>query len=146
MVCGIGPMEDWCKEYIAQNHLDSISMFGFVPNAEVKKMIGESDALIFPTQWYEGFPMIILEAYSLGTPVLASDIGNVGNLIEEGVTGYKFQSDSDKDFEKAIRKLQSNPMDRERIKTVFRQKYSAMSNYQILCKIYASILNETRYT
>ena len=50
--------------------------------------------MILPTQWYEGFPMSIVEAFSVGTPVLCSDLGNAGNIVEEGVSGYKFNSSS----------------------------------------------------
>ena len=67
-------------------------MIGLVDNKEVKKIISESKGLILPTQWYEGFPMSILESFSCGTPVIGSNIGNVGNLIIDGINGYKFDT------------------------------------------------------
>ncbi len=93
IVCGTGPMEDWCKSFIRENDVN-IEMRGFVPNNEALKIIANSKALVLPTQWYEGFPMSIVEAFSVGTPVICSDLGNAGSVVEEGITGYKFQFDS----------------------------------------------------
>lgn len=55
IVCGTGPMEDWCKSFIRENDVN-IEMRGFVPNNEALKIIANSKALVLPTQWYEGFP------------------------------------------------------------------------------------------
>lgn len=69
------------------HRLNKIEMRGKVSNSEAKKLMSESQALILPDLWYEGFPMTIVEAYSVGYPVIGSNIGNVGCLIEESVTG-----------------------------------------------------------
>src|SRR5699024_8015730 len=50
VVCGTGPMEEWCKMFIQQNDVN-IEMRGFVPNAETLKIIANSKALVLPTQW-----------------------------------------------------------------------------------------------
>ena len=86
IVCGTGPMEDWCKSFTRENDVN-IEMRGFVPNNEALKLIANSKALVLPTQWYEGFPMSIVEAFSVGTPVICSDLGNAGSVVEEGITG-----------------------------------------------------------
>ena len=93
VVCGSGPMEEWCKEFIAERNISNIQLLGQVDNKTAKELMAHSLALIFPTQWYEGFPMTIVEAYSVGTPVIGPDMGNVGDLIEEGVTGWKYRDD-----------------------------------------------------
>ncbi|MEH7495865.1 glycosyltransferase family 4 protein, partial [Neobacillus niacini] len=105
IICGTGPEEQWCKNYINENRLLNVKMLGFVTNTEVKKIIGESKALILPTQWYEGFPMTIVESLSSGTPVIGSNIGNVGSVIEDGVTGIKFKFDSVESLRSSIKKL-----------------------------------------
>ena len=56
-------------------------MKGFVSNIEARKLIAISRALILPTRWYEGFPMSIVEAFSVGTPVLCSALGNAGAVV-----------------------------------------------------------------
>ena len=82
----------WCKSFIRENDVN-IEMRGFVPNNEALKIIANSKAIVLPTQCYEGFPMSIVEAFSVGTPVICSDLGNAGSVVEEGITGYKFTAD-----------------------------------------------------
>lgn len=134
IICGTGTEEEWCSAYIAENHLSTIKMMGFVPNKQVRDIIAESKALILPTQWYEGFPMVIVEAYASGTPVIGSNIGNVGSLIKDGVTGYKFQYDSPEALTKAI----SCMMDMvESTKHFYKSEYTSDMNYNMLNQIYA---------
>ena len=64
IVCGIGPEEEFCKEYIIRNNLRHVKLMGFVENFKIMDIISESKALILPTQWYEGFPMTIVESMS----------------------------------------------------------------------------------
>lgn len=79
-------------------------MLGFVPNGEALKIIANSRALVLPTQWYEGFPMSIVEAFSVGTPVICSDLGNAGSIVEEGITGAKFIADDIEEIIFAVRR------------------------------------------
>lgn len=134
IVCGTGPLENWCNSFMKDNLDVNIEMKGFVPNTEAKKLIANSKALILPTQWYEGFPMTILEAYSVGTLVIGSDIGNVGDLIEEGVTGYKFKSDSASSLVDVIQKCNFDIC--ESVKKVYEDQYSSEENISQLEAIY----------
>lgn len=130
--CGTGPMDEWCREYAEENGLN-IDIRGFLPNAEVLKIVSESRAVILPTQWYEGFPMSIAEAFSVGTPVLCSDIGNAGSLITEGVTGHKFRPDSEEELAEAVMKLGDLHMSTMR---EYQEKYTREKNYQMLLSVY----------
>lgn len=138
IVCGMGPMEGWCKSFIKENVVN-IEMRGFVPNDEALKIIANSKALVLPTQWYEGFPMSIVEAFSVGTPVICSDLGNAGSVVEEGITGYKFRYDSIESIMSAIDKMREKPLNKEKIKKIYEIKYSENANYKILNDIYAGI-------
>lgn len=140
IVCGTGPMEEWCNEFIACNKVN-VELKGFVSNSEVRKLIANSRALILPTQWYEGFPMSIVEAFSVGTHVICSDLGNVGSIVEEGVTGYKFSPDSPKSIVEAVVRCKCLVDD---ISTEFEGKYQAEKNYGILTSIYEEIGNQRK--
>lgn len=139
IVCGIGPMEEWCRAFLKDNPYCNIEMRGFIPNKEARKLIANSKALILPTQWYEGFPMTIVEAHSVGTPVIGSDLGNVGSLIQEGVCGIKFNSKESKSLIDALTKTRQNLLDECEIRRFYNQHYSLNANYSILVKIYESI-------
>ena len=113
-------------------------MLGFVPNEQVRKFVGESKALVLPTQVYEGFPMTIAEAYAAGTPVIGSDLGNTGSLIENGKNGLKFQPKSIEELAEAVLKIRESfgGLGEEMI-----YKYSAENNYEQLRNIYETCCN-----
>jgi len=136
-LCGKGPLEEWCRNFLKENHLNKVTQLGFVPNEQVRKLIGESKALILPTQVYEGFPMTIAEAYACGTPVIGSDLGNTGSLIEEGKSGWKFAYKSPEGLTEAVKMIEKSFGG---LDTEFITKYSAEQNYKILSQIYQQVI------
>ncbi|MEX2411666.1 MAG: glycosyltransferase family 4 protein, partial [Candidatus Paceibacterota bacterium] len=69
----------------------SIKWLGQCDKKDVLKLLSNSKALLFPTKWYEGMPLIILEAMSMGCPVISSDIGNPKNMIDHKINGLLFE-------------------------------------------------------
>lgn len=137
IICGIGPMESWCRDYIKTNGLKNIKLLGHVTNFSIKKLMANSKALVLPTRCYEGFPMTIVEAYSVGTPVIGSDIGNVGTIVEEGVTGWKFLPDSAESLCAAINGVKDIS---DSVISVYKEKYTSESNYKLLMDIYEQVI------
>lgn len=136
ILCGSGPSESWCRGTIEKHHLRTIEFRGQTPWEEVQKLMGKARAMILPTQWYEGFPMTIVEAYSVGTPVIGPDMGNVGDLIEEGVTGWKYQTSSEESIKQTIINAMRMPVNYNQIGELYKQRYSSELNYQQLTNIY----------
>lgn len=137
ILCGTGPLEDWCRDYIREHAVQNVQMRGFTPNAEVRRLMAQSRALILPTRCYEGFPVSIVEAFSVGTPVLCSDLGNAGSIVTEGVTGRKFQPDSPEDLAWAVGT--SGGMC-ESTYAQYLSGYTAERNYETLEAIYRQAL------
>lgn len=135
IVCGTGPMEEWCKDFVARNKTN-IELRGFVPNMETRSLIANSKGLVLPTQCYEGFPMSIVEAFSVGTPVICSDLGNAGNVVEEGITGCKFKADSAEEIVKAVERCYGMCSSTW---SEYKEKYTESKNYEELDKIYQII-------
>ncbi len=136
VICGIGPEEEWCRSFIKENNMTNVQMMGFISNDKVIDMISESKALILPTQWYEGFPMTIIESLACGTPVIASNIGNVGDLIKDRINGLRFNFDSIEDLRKKIYEI--NDM-YESSRNYYEEHYTKEQNYKELVSIYSSI-------
>lgn len=139
VVCGTGPMEEWCKAFVENNQMN-VEMRGFVPNREVKKIVAESQALILPTQWYEGFPVSMVEAFSVGTPVIGSDLGNTGSILVDGVNGVKFVSDSREDLIRAVMGMSRNKKMYESTYHTYLTEYTAERNYAELVEIYRGVM------
>lgn len=137
IICGTGPMQEWCKKYIAENQLTIVEYLGFVPNEQAKRIIAESKALILPTQWYEGFPMTIVEAYSVGTPVIGPNMGNVGSLIEDETTGYTYNSNDMYSLISSINKVNDiNDIVVEK----YKRHFGKIQNYRMLNGIYNGVV------
>jgi glycosyltransferase involved in cell wall biosynthesis len=61
---------------------------GFVPGEQIPELLRGARALLFPSICYEAQPRIILEAYAVGVPVIASEIGGISELVSDGATGF----------------------------------------------------------
>lgn len=144
IVCGTGPLEEWCRNFVRENKMKTVKMMGFVPNNETRKLIGESKALILPTQCYEGFPMSMIEAFSTGTPVLCSDLGNGGSIVTNGVNGIKFVPDCPEEIIKAVINIESYKNIYETTYQVYLEKYTIQKNYEKLMDIYKDITEKNK--
>ncbi len=61
---------------------------GALPPDKVLDKIKTARAVVMPSRWYEGFPMVVLEAMASATPVIASRIGSLAEIIQDGETGF----------------------------------------------------------
>lgn len=135
IICGTGPMEEWCKKFVEENHINA-ELRGFLMNEDVRRLLAKSRALILPTQLYEGFPMCIAEAYSVRTPVICSNLGNTGALVCDKVSGIKIKYDSVEELENAVAYIESAPFT---VPEKVWRKYSVTENYKTLLEIYGNI-------
>ena len=91
-VVGTGPLEESLKAKAAG--CTQIEFLGFKQGEELLSLVRNAQFVIVPSQWYENNPMTIVESYSLGTPVIGSDLGGIPEIIKEGATGFVFRHDS----------------------------------------------------
>ena len=134
VICGTGPKEFHVVEFLKQNKLDNVLLLGQVNHERVLELLRESRALIMPTQWYEGQPMVILESYSAGTPIIGSRLGNVQDMIVEKVTGYTFSHNKPEELQNIIKSFPV--LDAAVIRRHFDEKYGREQNYERLMDIY----------
>ncbi|MBD3387514.1 MAG: glycosyltransferase [Candidatus Altiarchaeales archaeon] len=88
MIVGEGPYRERLEQMAREFGLsDLVSFAGKVPNNDLWKYYNAAYAFIIPTVRVEGLPLIELESMSCGKPVVASDIGGIPTVIEDGVNG-----------------------------------------------------------
>jgi glycosyltransferase involved in cell wall biosynthesis len=126
---------------------DRASFLGHQGRDRIKALMAEAAFLIVPSIWYEGFPMTIVEAFAAGLPVIASDIGSLSSIIEDGQNGLKFLPASSQQLQQCILALLENRQLREHLargaRRSFETRYSEESNASQLLAIYKSALAET---
>ena len=86
VVCGDGPMRDEIRTYAAERGIaDRVHLPGAQSN--IGSWFKLMDVVML-TSRHEGLPNVLLEAQSLGVPVVAPDVGGVAEVIEQGLTGW----------------------------------------------------------
>lgn len=83
----------------------AVEFCGSFANERVYEILKDIDVLVVPSLWYENCPNVILEAFASGTPVIASNLGGMTELVENGVNGFLFRRGDDKDLCRQLRKL-----------------------------------------
>ena len=92
----------WCEED------DRVIYHGFVSLRNLFELFDLCDVAIVPSICYENSPTIIYESFQSGTPVIASRIGGIGELIEDGKNGYLFTPGDTKEFLRALDRLEND--------------------------------------
>jgi len=71
------------------------------PRADMPLLYSAADVVVLPSLW-EGFPNVVIEAMACATPVIVSNISDNARIVEQGVTGYLFQSNDVDDLVAAL--------------------------------------------
>jgi glycosyltransferase involved in cell wall biosynthesis len=133
-------------EQIVREHQLKVEFLGYQSRDQVLSIVAKAALQIIPSECYEGFPMAMLEAYASGTPVLASRIGSLDELVEEGKTGRKFAAGDAQDLARIARHMLDDPAQLRQMggsaRETFDQKYSAERNYEILMDVYREAIND----
>jgi len=145
-IIGDGPLR--CSAEAASRSASGIEYLGrLASQQEVYTAMGEARALIFPSVWYEGQPRTIVESLAKGTPVLASRLGAMPEMVAEGRTGLLFEPGNPDDLACQARALLSGQADREPMRQAarleFETRYTAEQNYPLLMRCYEKALKET---
>ena len=112
-IAGTGPEEEYLKGLVRSEGLENnIEFLGFVPHDQIPQLMAQSLALLFPTEVYEGYPLVVLEAFACGRAVLGTDLGATGDMIAEGERGAKFMQGDHIMLARLMEFVRSNPKER----------------------------------
>lgn len=89
-IAGDGPLKN--TVVAVAKEFPSISYLGNLSSNEVNEELLKTQALVFPSIWYEGMPMTLLEALSKSTPIIASNLGAMTSMITNGQNGFHFEA------------------------------------------------------
>jgi glycosyltransferase involved in cell wall biosynthesis len=145
VLCGDGPLAGEVREAAAASG-GAIRYLGRVGPEEIARLMGEARALLFPSLWYEAFPLVIAEAYASGLPVLASRLGAAAELVEDGATGALLPPGEPEAWCAGVLWAWREPSCLsamgERARRVYEERYSPEANYRLLLEIYHRVLGK----
>ena len=141
-IVGDGPLAQSVAE--AARSSDQIEWLGKQPTDRVLDLMQDAHVLVVPSTWYEGFPRVIAEAFAVGLPVIASDLGAMASLITHGRTGLHFRPGDPNDLatqvEWSFAYLEDVSMMRRAARAEYEAKYTAEHNYDMLMQIYGTAM------
>ncbi len=133
-------------EMVARQEGLNVDFLGMQGRAAVLSAIGAADFLVLPSECYEGFPMVIAESFACGTPVLASRLGSMIELVVDGVTGLKFSPGDAKDLAARAQVLAADKSALRRMRRDARAYFDTYlteaENFRQLMRIYGDTIAE----
>ena len=137
-IAGDGPLRKEV-EAMAQS-MQEVELLGHLTRDEVAELLRRAHAVIVPSIWYEGFPMVVAEAFAAGVPVIASNLGALGELVHHGRTGLHYRPGDAEDLAAQVEWLISHEQERQQMRRAarseFELRYTADRNYEMLLAIY----------
>ena len=142
VVMGIGSMDKEFDEWASSK--SNVFFLGFTEHEKCLDIVENAEFVLFPSIWYEGCSMVMIETQCLGKSILASDIGFSSEAITDGYDGYKFTLGNDTEFTNKIRYMWSNHSLCEEMgknaRKEYERKYKPENNYLQLIDIYKDVL------
>jgi len=141
-IIGDGPLRDLVTNAASTN--SNIHYLGYQDKVSIANHMKRCKALIFPSTWYEGFPLTILEAFSTGTLVIASRLGAMAEIIQDRVNGLLFEAGDEIALANKIVEVDSEPewakLLGENARQSYLSHYTPAKNYGLLIGIYSKAL------
>jgi glycosyltransferase involved in cell wall biosynthesis len=116
-------------------NLSHVEYVGEINEQQKAEFLGNAKAFLFPIDWPEPFGLVMIEALSCGTPVIAFRGGSVDEVIEDGVSGFVVES-----VDEAVEALgRIGELDRERCRSVFESRFTVKRMVADYLKVYRQL-------
>jgi glycosyltransferase involved in cell wall biosynthesis len=119
---------------LLQAHASRVEFFGEIELEERRALLGNATAVLFPIDWPEPFGLVMIEAMSCGTPVIAYRSGSVPEVIDNGVTGFIVSDES----EAVAAIARARTLDRAAVRKRFEERFSVDRMVRDYVKLYES--------
>lgn len=133
------------KEYIVNKGINNIEFLGFKKGMELEEIIQHARFVAIPSIWYDNLPNTALESFQQSKPVIASNIGSLPELVEDGYNGYLFKMGNVEELAEKIclmdsdkRVLEMGNNSRHR----FEERFMSERHYRVLTDVFHSVLAE----
>jgi glycosyltransferase involved in cell wall biosynthesis len=137
-IAGDGPLRKMVLA--ASEKSPGIEYMGHMSLPAVLELMGRAEFLVFPSQWYETMGRTIMEAFAVGTPVVATNIGAPASMVEHGKTGFHFPPGDVQALrglvERCSRNLEEMRAMRTNARAAFEEKYTSAAGAASLLAIY----------
>ncbi len=139
-IIGDGPLENFVQNKVEVQSYPDVEILGRLAHDEVLAHMRKARFLVFPSEWFEGFPMVLLEAAASTLPVLATRIGSIPEIVRHEKSGMLFPPGNVLELRKLAKWFDRNAARStemgEFARKNYLQNYTAERNYSQLLDIY----------
>jgi glycosyltransferase involved in cell wall biosynthesis len=145
-IVGDGPLADDVRAAAAR--FPHIEWLGRMKAAQVYDFIGRARLLVVPSNCYETFGRVAVEAFAKGVPVVAADHGALSDIVEDGRTGALFKGGDAEDLARQVQRMLGDAGTmlamRQAVRNEFLEKYTGETNIESLMAIYRRAIHSSR--
>ena len=149
-IAGDGPLGNEIAREIRGKNLKSVELTGRLSQAEIISLMHGARFLILPSVCYENFPSTIAEAFACGLPVIASQLGAMAEIIEDGATGLHFFPGDAQDLSAKVEWAWAHPHELCELgraaRSEYEHKYTGTRNYERTMEIYARAMKDSSWS
>lgn len=148
VIAGDGPHKDVVVAHTNTN--PNITYLGQQPKEKVLELMRKCKALLFPSIWYEGLPLTIIEAFATGTPVITSNLGAMPEMIQDEYNGFYFNPGNADELRNKILRLADHAEKHTHLYTnaraTYLERYNPEAHYTSIMRIYqAAMTNNSTF-
>jgi len=144
LVVGDGPEAENLKALARELGANRVEFAGYRSGGELKRIVAESQFVVLPSRWYENLPYAVMEAFASSKAVVASRIGGVPGMVDDGVDGLLVPAGDAGALAAALRRMLGDRRAREEMGRRAREKaerrYGREKHYEEIERIYREVI------
>ncbi|UCF05273.1 MAG: glycosyltransferase family 4 protein [bacterium] len=143
LIVGEGPREAELKELARQTAAEGIEFLGYRGGDELRRILSGAQFVVLPSRWYENLPFAVMEAFASGKPVVASRVGGIPEMVEDGINGYLFPIGDVDALSVCLGRMLADPGKRSEMGRRGREKagslYNRREHYRRIIDVYEAV-------
>lgn len=140
-IIGEGPLRASLEALAKSRGATNVEFLGTLAPQDVVGEISLAKLLIVPSIWFEGFPLVLLEAFAVGTPIAVSNLGSLPTIVKDGTNGLVFEARSPQAIAELVGRIWGNEALLAKLsagaRASYESRYTEDMNHRQLMEIYS---------
>jgi glycosyltransferase involved in cell wall biosynthesis len=147
-IIGDGPEREALQNHVRERNIANVTFRGFLSRTETIAAMKRARFVVVPSEWYEGFPMVMAEAMACGMPVICSRLGAMKEIVNDRSTGLHFNPGDAEGLARTVSWAWTHPDEMSEMgraaRRQYKRRYTAQRNYELTMEIYETALRSAR--
>lgn len=143
-IVGDGPQRPILENFVSKERLKTVRFWGNQNGEALVRLVQQAKFVVVPSEWYDNSPLVIYESFSMGKPVIASALGGMPELVDDGENGFHFNAGEVEELAEKMRQLWHDPALCEKMGKNARHKaeaeFSPEAHYAKIIAVYEKLI------